>query len=178
MELGNGLLPIWRLDRRMAMCWVELHYGTVCLFFWRGEWANFDQFSAQPRNSQASPNSPMMHFDTAATDCHVQPQNSWYKLWWGGVERSWGEGENLKMWINLNKSALRFSIDRKHFWKENFSKTRTITWLLSIYKRQTEDITSIFGINWRIKMPFCNLSRRLPSLSSKERKVPSVLQPH
>ena len=34
------------------MCWVELHYGTVCFFFWRGEWANFDQFSAQPRNSQ------------------------------------------------------------------------------------------------------------------------------
>ena len=104
--------------------------------------------------------------------------NSLYKLWWGGVERSWGEGEILKMWTNLNKSALRFSIDRKHFWTANFSKTKTITWLLSIYKRQTEDITSIFGINWRIKMPFCNLSLRLPSLSSKERKVPPVLQTH
>ena len=50
--------------------------GLFVFFFGGGEWANFDQFSAQPRNSQASPNSPMMYFDTAATECHVQPQNS------------------------------------------------------------------------------------------------------
>ena len=68
LEPTNGLSPILRLDRRLGKCWVELHYGTVFFF---GGGGNFDQFSAQPRNSQEYPNSPTMHFDTAATECHV-----------------------------------------------------------------------------------------------------------
>ena len=155
----NGLLPILRLDR-LSKCWVELHYGTV---FWGEGGAKTVPWciSTLPWPSVT------FNLKIAYINCGGE-----------GWKGPGGRVKILKMWINVNKSALRFSIDRKHFWTANFSKTRTITWLLSIYKRQTEDITSIFGINWRIKMTFCNLSLRLPSLSSKERKVPPVLQTH
>ena len=68
LEPTNGLSPILRLDRRLGKCWVELHYGTV--FFWGGG-RILISFLRNLVIAKRPQNSPMMHFDTAVTQCHV-----------------------------------------------------------------------------------------------------------